>query len=291
MLPGTRLKSYAILLRIKLSLAVAFSALTGFVYFGHRITWDAIAVFLGIFLLAGAASAINQYQERHTDSLMERTQNRPLPRGHINGRSALIAALIAGLSGLALLFFKTPPLAGGIAVFTMVWYNGVYTPLKRKSHHAVLAGAVVGALPPMIGFTAAGGRITAPCIALCLFMYLWQISHFMLLLRKYGKDFERAGFPSITKAMNEERFKITLFIWILGTAGSTLLFPLFHVISGAPLMTTLVLGNCIFIVYFFFAVVKDETKTMHTAAFRCMYVFQGFILALLIAEGLFNRSI
>jgi heme o synthase len=278
-------KSLLALLRFKLSLSVAFSALAGSVYVCHSFTVQALTVFGGVFLCACAASALNQYQERRLDSLMGRTKNRPLPQGHISGRNALLTTFIAGLSGLTLLFFMTPPLAGCIAVFTLFWYNGVYTPLKQKSQFAVLAGAVVGALPPMIGFTAAGGHITIPCTAICLFMYLWQIAHFMLLLRKYGKDFDRAGFPSITKAMNEERFILTLFTWILGTAGSTLLFPLFHIISGAALVSALIIGNCLFVLYFYLVVVQGRKEFEPAPAFRGMYFFQGFILLLLIVDG------
>jgi heme o synthase len=283
------LNTLASLLRFKLSLAVAFSALAGFIYFSHTISWNALFAFSGVFLFAAAASALNQYQERRFDVLMERTRNRPLPSNLLTGRQALFAAALSGLAGLTLLFCKTTPFAAGIAVINLAWYNCVYTPLKRKGGFAVLLGAVSGALPPMIGLTAAGGQVNGAGIAICLFMYLWQISHFLLLLLKYGREYEIAGFPSITALMDENRLRSMIFIWILGTAASLLLFPLFRVVSSAGLMTALIIGSCLLVFYFHTALFRKKTRIDSGAAFRVMYFFQVFVLVALVAEGVLRK--
>ena len=280
------LKSLAALLRGYLSFAVALSALTGFLYNSRAFTWRALAAFAGVFLLAGAASALNQYQEQRIDSLMERTRFRPLPMGRINGVYALLITLITGISGLFLLFFTAPALAGGVALFTLVWYSFVYTPLKRKSRYAVFFGAIAGALPPMIGWTAAGEPITVKCIVICLFMYLWQIAHFLLLQIRYGPEYERAGLPSLAASMNGERFRIAVFIWILATAGGAMLLPVFHVLTNTVLTAALIAGACLFAFYFHTAIIRGKKEFNPAPAFWCMYLFQGFVLALLIAEGL-----
>ena len=260
--------------------------LPGFIYFSGRITWDALFAFVGVFFLSGAASALNQLQEKGADCLMERTKKRPLPLNLLTARQALFVAAATGLAGLLLLFLKTTPVAAGLAVFNLFWYNCIYTPLKRKTGYAVLVGALVGALPPMIGYTAAGGHVTAKCIAICLFMYLWQISHFLLLLFRFRKEYELAGFPTIAVTMNADRFRITFFIWILGTAGSTLLFSIFHIISGTVLMSALIIGNCLFVYYFSAAIFRRNDEFNSGLAFRCMYFYQGFIFVLLIVESL-----
>jgi heme o synthase len=283
-------QSIPVLLRCNLSLAVAAAALTGFLYSNRVPTWRAFAVFAGVFLLASAASALNQYQERRVDSLMERTRGRPLPGQRIGGICALLIALVTGMSGLFLLFFTAPPLAGGIALFTLVWYTGVYTPLKRKSRYAVFIGAIAGATAPMIGWAAAGGPVTVPCIVICLFMYLWQIAHFLLLQIRYGQEYERAGLPSLAASMNGERFGITVFVWILATAGGALLFPVFYVLTNTALMAALILGICLFVIYFHGILVRRKKEFNPAPAFRCMYLFQGFVFALLIAEGLLANS-
>ncbi|MGB7569696.1 MAG: protoheme IX farnesyltransferase [Chitinivibrionales bacterium] len=281
-------KALPALLRCKLSLAVASTALTGFVYASHALNWRALSVFIGVFLLTGAASAFNQVQEKSVDYLMERTRNRPLPSNTFTSRQAVFVAIVAGGAGLALIFLKTTALATGLAAFNMFWYNCVYTPLKRTTGFAVLVGALAGALGPLIGYCAAGGHITDGFIVVCVFMYLWQVSHFLLLLFKFRDEYQRAGIPTIAFTMNEDRFKVTFFIWILGTAGSTLLMPFFHIIASMVLLPMLIIGNSLFVFYFYIAVFRSKKEFTHAPAFRCMYLFQGFVLALLAVEALSN---
>jgi protoheme IX farnesyltransferase len=117
-------------------------------------------------------------------------------------------------------------------------------------------------------------------------MYLWQISHFLLLLFMFRKEYEQAGFPTVAVTMNADRFRAVFFIWILGTAGSTLLFPLLHVISGAVLMSALIIGNCLFVLYFYTTIARSNKEFGSGLAFRCMYLFQGFIFTLLIVGSI-----
>ena len=154
----------------------------------------------------------------------------------------------------------------------MFWYNCVYTPLKRTTGFAVLAGALAGALPPLIGYSAAGGHVTDGFIVVCVFMYLWQVSHFLLLLFKFRNEYQRAGIPTIAFTMNEDRFKVTFFIWILGTAGSTLLMPLFHIIASVVLLPMLIIGNSLFVFYFYIAVFRGK-KEFNACPRVPVYVF------------------
>jgi protoheme IX farnesyltransferase len=280
-------KALPALLRWKLSLAVAATAHAGFVYVSHVFTWQALSAFVGVFLLAAAASALNQSQEINVDCLMERTRNRPLPSRQFTSCQAIFVVMVIGGAGLLLLFLTTTAVAAGLAAFTMILYNGLYTPLKRKTAYAVLVGALVGALAPMIGYCAAGGHITDGFIVVCLFMYLWQVSHFLLLLFKFRREYKQAGIPTLAFTMNMERFRITFFIWILATAGSALAFPLFHVISGAVLSAALIIANCLFVFYFHAAFIRGRK---YFEPVFVMYLFQGFIFALLMA-GAFIREI
>jgi len=184
-------KTVPSLLRLNLSLIVSCSALTGFVCFGHAIDLDAWAAFAGVFFLACAASALNQYQEREFDALMDRTKKRPLPMRQISGTSVLAMTFFFGLAGASILYFGTSPVAALLGIITLLWYNGVYTPLKRKTRFAVLVGALTGALPPLIGYTAAGGPIISACLVISLFMFLWQVSHVLVLLVKYGRNMKK----------------------------------------------------------------------------------------------------
>ena len=157
------MKKYLVLIKYRLSLTVALSAAVGFFLFQQNPDWSLFFVFAGVFLMAGSSAALNQYQERGWDKRMSRTEGRPLPSGTISERNALTGTLITGLGG-GLLLVQTGfwPLVLGL--LNMVFYNALYTPLKRKTIFAILPGGLVGAIPPIIGWTAAGGSITHPAI-------------------------------------------------------------------------------------------------------------------------------
>ena len=190
-------KSVGTLLRLRLSLAVAASSLAGFVCCANPVDSRALFAAVGVFLLSCSASALNQYQERESDALMERTRRRPLPMRQIRARAVLAIATGTCLAGTATLFFFAAPLAAGLGVIAAGWYNAVYTPLKRTTRFAVLAGAVSGSLPPLIGCAAAGGPLSESCIVFSLLMYLWQMLHCAALQARYREDYERAGIPLI----------------------------------------------------------------------------------------------
>jgi protoheme IX farnesyltransferase len=196
MIPG-RFWNVASLFRPRVSLAVAAGTLFGALYHGQLYgggshAWIAAA---GAFLLCGGCSALNQVQERKRDARMERTRNRPLASGSMPPARGLMWAALFSLAGLAL-FFRAggwPTLLAGLVVLAV--YNGLYTPLKRTTPMALLAGGVAGAAPPMTGWLAAGGQALDPRIlGVVVIFYLWQVPHFWLLAEKHREDYRRAGF-------------------------------------------------------------------------------------------------
>lgn len=152
---------------------------------------------LGTGLSTGGALALNQYVERHLDAVMARTRHRPLPSQRLTPRQALVvgvALLVAGLGHLAL--WSGPwPLA--VAALSAVMYLGVYTPLKRRSYAATIAGAVPGALPVLIGWTAATGSVEPAALALFAIAYLWQLPHVLGLGWMLREDYATVGFRLI----------------------------------------------------------------------------------------------
>ena len=150
---------------------------------------------LGIALVAGGAAGLNQIYERDTDSLMFRTRMRPLAAQRVTPTEARIFSLGLVVIGLAILATTANLLAAFLALLTVVSYNVIYTPMKRRSQLATLVGAVPGALPPMIGWVAARGALTAEAWALFAIVFVWQIPHFMAIAWLYRADFGRAGFP------------------------------------------------------------------------------------------------
>jgi len=219
------LVSYARLGRMRISLAAGLSAMTGYILAAYSLQPAIFIVGIGVFLLACGASALNQYQEQDIDALMERTRSRPLPSGMITAGGALLFAGGSALSGLILISItgKIPGLLSGL--FAVAWYNGLYTSLKRKSAFAAVPGALVGAVPPVIGWHAAGGTLPDPgLIVLCIFFFIWQVPHFWLCAASLAEEYRRAGLPAVTTVFSERQLSRVLFIWIISTAVSVLFF-------------------------------------------------------------------
>jgi protoheme IX farnesyltransferase len=148
----------------------------------------------GVALVAGGASALNQLWERHTDALMRRTENRPLPTGRLQPWEGLLFGLSLSLGGLLYLALCVrQPLTVGLAALSLVIYVLLYTPLKRRTTLNTLVGAIPGALPPVIGWSATCGRLEAGATALFLILFIWQIPHFLSIAWLYREDYERAG--------------------------------------------------------------------------------------------------
>jgi protoheme IX farnesyltransferase len=153
---------------------------------------------LGTALVAGGAAVLNQVYERDTDALMRRTRLRPLPAGRVAPEDARRFGVALAAAGLALLGAAANPLAVLLALATIIIYLTIYTPLKRRSPLSTLVGAVPGALPALIGWTAGRGQASAGGWALFAIVFLWQIPHFMAIAWMYRDDYQRAGFPMLS---------------------------------------------------------------------------------------------
>jgi protoheme IX farnesyltransferase len=151
---------------------------------------------VGTALVASGAAVLNQVLERDTDALMERTRRRPLPDGRVPPAEAALFGIVLGVSGLAALL-AINWLAALLAAVTLVTYVAIYTPLKRRSSISTLVGAVPGALPALIGWTAARGSTFGGGWALFAIVFLWQIPHFMAIAWMYREEYRRAGFPML----------------------------------------------------------------------------------------------
>lgn len=150
---------------------------------------------LGTTLVAGGAAALNQAWERHTDKLMKRTANRPLPGGRVSMADGVVFGIALSIAGLIELWFGANPLAAGVAAATLGSYVLIYTPMKTRSSLATLVGAVPGALPSMIGWAAATGDLSLPAWILFGIVFFWQMPHFLAIAWLHREDYARAGIP------------------------------------------------------------------------------------------------
>jgi protoheme IX farnesyltransferase len=193
----SRAADFFALTKPRLNFLVVVTAAVGY-YLGAGTSLDVVKLIwaiVGTALVAGGAAGLNQVYERETDSLMWRTRTRPLAAQRLTVSEATIFSAMLAATGLAMLAAGANLLAAFLALLTLVSYNLVYTPMKRHSRLATLVGAVPGALPPMIGWTAAQGRLAPEAWALFAIVFVWQIPHFMAIAWLYRDDFTRAGFP------------------------------------------------------------------------------------------------
>jgi protoheme IX farnesyltransferase len=194
-----RLGDYVALAKPRLNFLVVASSAAGY-YLGSRTTPDLFPMTLavaGTALVAGGAAVLNQVYERDTDALMLRTRQRPLPDRRIGADEARVFGIALSAAGVGVLTIAANLLAALVAVATLAIYIAVYTPLKRRSAIATLVGAVPGALPPLIGWTAGRGAIDTGGWTLFAILFLWQIPHFMAIAWMYRDDYRRAGFPML----------------------------------------------------------------------------------------------
>ena len=152
---------------------------------------------IGTALVAGGAAVLNQVYERETDALMQRTRLRPLPDQRVTPEEARTFGTLLAAAGIVLLSVSANAFAALLALATVVVYLMIYTPMKRRSSLATLIGAVPGALPPLIGWTAASGNLSLGGWSLFAIVFLWQIPHFMAIAWLYRDDYARAGFPML----------------------------------------------------------------------------------------------
>ena len=184
----------------RISLMVVLTTAAGFFLAAPRpLDWILLChALLGTALVASGASALNQVVERHTDALMRRTANRPIPAGRLNVDKALSFGLMISILGVAYLAYLTNWLTALLGALTLLSYVLIYTPLKRRSSLSTLVGAIPGAAPPVMGCTAATGELSFLAGILFAILFLWQMPHFLAIAWLYRSDYEQGGFPMLT---------------------------------------------------------------------------------------------
>ena len=189
------MKDYIELTKPRITWLIVMSTAIGY-YFGHSGLWSIWAVvhtLIGTALIASGTAALNQWYERDADRQMRRTQMRPLPSGRLKPNEALWFGIALAVAGSLELGLGVNWLSSGLGVFTLATYLWVYTPLKQKTWWSTTVGAFPGAMPPLIGFAAAAGKLTAEAWVLGAILFLWQFPHFYAIAWMYREDYSRAG--------------------------------------------------------------------------------------------------
>ncbi len=239
------LKQIKVFGKFSISLPIALTTYAGYILFDEKLSIEGILASVGIFFLSAGASAINQWQEVKLDAKMDRTQKRPLPSGTLKKKIAFIVIISFIVVGSYCLypFGWNAVLWGWLGV---IWYNLIYTPLKTKSAFSVFPGALVGAIPPIAGWVAAGGSIIDARIHfLAFFFFLGQMPHFWLLVLKYKDQYKKAGFPIITDVLTKKQVVKINLIWFLATFISALFLPILNMVDQSAISWILILSSLV----------------------------------------------
>lgn len=221
--PIARVRDFVELGKPRLSLLVLFTAAVGVWLAPPSLSWPRTLVFLlATSSLVAAANTLNCWLERELDGRMRRTRNRPLPAGRVEPRAALASGLVLSTLSLAVLAAATNALTTTLGAIALVTYVLAYTPLKRLTPWAVFVGAVPGAIPPLMGWTAATGGTAVAGWVLFAILFFWQLPHFVAISLYLKEDFRRAGFRVLPLVRGDLAARRHLFVYTLLLVGVSL---------------------------------------------------------------------
>lgn len=281
--PSSFLHDLAELFKIRLSFLVVLTTLAGF-FAASSAPFSLpllLAVIFGTALSAAGASALNQWWERDLDALMRRTKDRPIPAARLHPSDALWMGLLLSFSGVATLALLTHPLAAVLSIFTILSYVLLYTPMKQVSTLNTLVGAVPGALPPLIGWTAATGSIGTQGLLLFALLWFWQMPHFLAISWIYREDYLRAGFVMLSGRDEEglltARQALIYSIYLLGISIMPILLGFVQIWFWIPALL-LGLGFIALALRFFFHRTKPTARTLFLASIVWLPLYLGLYL-------------
>lgn len=282
-----KIKILSELTKIRITFFVMITTGFGYIAATDIFNLNLLLVLAGVLSLACGSAVLNHYQERFTDALMERTKNRPIPSGKITPVKALEISILLILIGVALLFIGGNLLSVFFGILNLIWYNGIYTPLKRKSSLAIIPGSLVGAIPPVIGWVAAGGDLLNPQILMiAFFFFIWQIPHFWLLLLVLDKDYSKAGMPTLTNLFSKNQLARITFMWIMATAISSLLLPMVALVETEIIKYLIVFSVILLSINSLKLLKYSEENSSVLFAFRNINFFVLFVVSIISIDKL-----
>ena len=236
------IKDFFIVTKFVLSFAVSLSALFACIMAKGDVGVDMLLATLAVLLVAMGVSTLNQVQEYREDSLMERTKNRPIASGRMTPRTGYIISAILVVFSMVLIYMLLGLTGVNIFMFAFIWYNLMYTPLKKKSALAVVPGAILGVIPPAIGWLVAGNSLMElEFIALALYFFIWQVPHYWLLVMLFHGDYKDAGYPTAMRLFGQASLQRLTFVWLVFTVQAGIfLVSVFEPYMASIILTVLV---------------------------------------------------
>ena len=280
------IKDFFIVTKFVLSFAVSLSALFAYIMAKGEIGLDMFLATFSVLLVAMGVSTLNQVQEYREDSKMDRTKNRPIAAGRMLPRTGVIIAVVLILLSLGLIYTLLGLTGINFFAFAFLWYNLMYTPLKKRSALAVVPGAILGVIPPAIGWLVAGHTLfELEFIALAVYYFIWQVPHFWLLVMLFHGDYKDGGYPTAMRLFGEGTLQRLTFVWLmLSIQAGVFLVYTFNVYSNITIALSVGLG-----VWAFLTSIKLLKKEFKLTDARSIFwkinaAFLGIIILLSIDE-------
>ncbi len=280
------IKDFFIVTKFVLSFAVSLSALFAYIMAKGEIGFDMFLATFSVLLVAMGVSTLNQVQEYKEDSKMERTKNRPIASGRMSPRTGIIISVTLILISFVLIYDLLGLTGINFFAFAFIWYNLMYTPLKKKSALAVVPGAILGVIPPAIGWLVAGHSLfELEFYTLAAFYFIWQVPHFWLLVMLFHGDYKDGGYPTAMRLFGEGTLQRLTYVWLNLTifAGVFMVYT-FNVYSMITIVLISLLGIWAFVTSL--QLLKREFKLTDARAifWKINAAFLGTIILLSIDE-------
>jgi len=237
------LRDLVALTKPRLASLVLFTTAGGAWLAGASLTWPVtLCALLGTTLAVAGAHSLNCYLERDLDALMHRTRNRPLPAGRVAPKLALAQGLLFAGLALPILALGTNLLTAALGLLALVSYVLVYTPMKTRSAWSLGVGALPGALPPLMGWTAVTNRLELPGLVLFAILFFWQLPHSIAIGLMLKTDYDRAGMKTVPQVMGDRNARAQAALYTLVLVPITLLLVPLHVAGALYAVLASVLG-------------------------------------------------
>ncbi len=282
---GGKLSAYLELGKVRLSALAIFAVVAGYLFATPTPDWAILAVTaLSTMFVAMGGNAINMYYERHLDAKMDRTKGRPIQTGRLTPREVLTFGWVIACVGLVVLALATNLVATSVCVLIFVSYVWIYTPLKVKTTLNTLVGAVPGALPPVVGYAAAGADLDIRALVLFSIVFFWQVPHFLAIAWRYREDYTRGGYKMVSCADPSGRTtSLQILLYTLAMFAATVL-PYSMGMAGEIYFFSMIGLNLMFFVPVCLAAMYRKESAM-TATFKVSLVYLPFLLIALVFDS------
>ena len=280
------IKDFFIVTKFVLSFAVSLSALFAYIMAKGEIGLDMLLATLAVLLVAMGVSTLNQVQEYKSDAKMDRTKHRPIASGRMSPQTGIILSIVLILLSFVLIYSLLGLTGINFFAFAFLWYNLMYTPLKKRSALAVVPGALLGVIPPAIGWLVAGHTLfEIEFISIAVYYFVWQVPHFWLLVMLFHGDYKDGGYPTAMRLFGEGTLQRLTFVWLMITiqAGVFMVYT-FHVYSYITVALAIALGIWAFMTSLQLLRKEFQLKTARSIFWKINAAFLGIIILLSIDE-------